>query len=52
MFLNAIKIENQHLIKVMFKKWIHLNDLKTYNNLWTFQVNSPRVEEKKREGIP
>ena len=52
MFLNTIKIQNQHLIKVMVKKWINLIDLKTCNNLWTFLVNSPRVEEKKQAGIP
>ena len=52
MSLNAIKIQNQHLIMVMVKKWINSNDSKTCNNLWTFLVNSPRVEEKKREGIP
>ena len=52
MLFNAMKIQNQHLIKVMVKKWIHLNDLKTCNNLWTFLVNSPRVEQKKQEGIP
>ena len=51
MFLNTMKIQNQHLIKVMVKKWIDLNDLKTCNNLWTFLVNSPRVEQKKQEGI-
>ena len=52
MFLNAIRIQNQHLIKVIVKKWTNLNDLKSCNNLWTFLVNSPRVEQKKQEGIP
>ena len=28
MFLNTMKIQNQHLIKDMVKKWINSNDFK------------------------
>ena len=43
-----MKIKNQHQ---GHGQKMDLMDLKTCNNLWTFLVYSPRVEQKKQGGI-